>query len=128
MSKHCEFCGRFFIPDSRVGKRQRACFRPECQNARKQSSKRTWRERETPRGYFAGRYAYIKEWRQKQRNKMVQDEIPLPKPVVKLVFWVPVTRLSMIQDEIRLRRLTSNEFAAPGISRRMIQDAIARPP
>lgn len=27
-----------FVPDSRVGNRQRACFPPECQNARKQSS------------------------------------------------------------------------------------------
>ncbi len=128
MSKRCEFCGRFFVPDSRVGHRQRACFRSECQNARKQSSKRTWRERETPRGYFAGRYAYIKEWRRKQHDKMIQDEIPPAKPAVKLVFWVPATNLLMIQDEIRLRRLTSNEFAAPGISRRMIQDVIARPP
>jgi hypothetical protein len=64
----------------------------------------------------------------KQRDIMIQDEIPHPKPALKLVFWVPATNLSLIQDEIRLRRLTSNEFAAPGISRRMIQDVIARPP
>lgn len=131
MSSHCEFCGRFFVPDPRVGNRQRACFRQECQDARKQSSKRAWRERETPRGYFAGRYPYIKERRKKQRlaiSEMIQDEIPPARPVLKLVFWVPATRLSMIQDEIRLRRLTSNEFAAPGVTKRMIQDTIARPP
>jgi hypothetical protein len=131
MTKHCEFCGRFFVPDSRVGDRQRACFRPECQDARKQSSKRAWRARETPAGYFAGRYSYIKEWRNKRqqaRDKVIQDEIPPTKPVVKLVFWVPVTRLSMIQDEITVRRVVGSTFAATGISRRMIQDAIARPP
>jgi len=86
------------------------------QDSRKQSSKRAWRERETPRGYFTGRYPYIKERRNKQRlavSEMIQDEIPPTKPVLKLVFWVPATRLSMIQDEIRLRRLTSTEFAAP---------------
>ena len=128
MSKHCEFCGRFFVPDPRVGNRQRSCFRLECQDARKRSSKHDWRERETPRGYFAGRYSYVKEWREKRRCKVIQDEIPPAKPVVKLVFWVPVTRLSMIQDEIRLRRVAGSTFAAPGVSRRMIQDTIARPP
>ncbi|MDD2853213.1 MAG: hypothetical protein PHY09_15115 [Desulfuromonadaceae bacterium] len=61
-------------------------------------------------------------------TEVIQDEIPPAKPVLKLVFWVPVTRLSMIQDEICLRRLTSNQFAAPGVTRRMIQDTIARPP
>lgn len=131
MSKHCEFCGRFFVPDPRVGMRQRACFRQECQDARKQSSKRAWRERETPRGYFAGRYAYIKEWRRKRRmaaSGVIQDEIPPAKRLLKLVFWVPATGRSMIQDEIRLRRVAGSTFAASGVSRRMIQDAIARSP
>jgi len=61
-------------------------------------------------------------------NDVIQDEIPTAKPVLKLVFWVPVTRFSMIQDEITLRRVASTTFAAPGISRRMIQDMIAQPP
>ena len=131
LSKHCKFCGRFFVPDPRVGNRQRACTRPECQDTRKRSSKRAWLERETPGGYFAGRYSYVKEWRNKRRQAMsevIQDEIPSSKPVVKLVFWVPVTRLSMIQDEITLRRVIGSTFAAPGVSRQMIQDMIARPP
>ena len=131
MSKHCEFCGRFFVPDPRVGDRQRACSRPECQDTRKRSSKRAWLERETPAGYFAGRYSYVKEWRKKRRqamSKVIQDEIPPSKPVVKLVFWVPVTRLSMIQDEITLRRVVGTTFAASGVTKRMIQDTIARPP
>ena len=131
MAKHCEFCGRFFVPDPRVGNRQRSCFRPECQEARKRASKRAWRERETPRGYFAGRYAYLKEWRRKRRlasTGVIQDEIPPAKPVLKLVLWLPATRVSMIQDEIRLRRLAKTEFAAPGVTRRMIQDAITHPP
>jgi len=72
LSKHCDFCGRFFVPDPRVGNRQRSCFRKECQEARKRSSKRAWRERETPRGYFVGRYPYVKEWRHKRRSKVIQ--------------------------------------------------------
>ena len=131
MSKHCEFCGRFFVPDPRIGNRQRACARPECKDTRKRASKRAWLARETPGGYFAGRYSYVKEWRNRRRQEMgsvIQDEIPSAKPVVKLVFWVPVSRLSMIQDEITLRRIVGSTFAATGVSRRMIQDTIARPP
>jgi len=131
LAKHCEFCGRFFVPDPRVGNRQRSCFRPECQEARKRSSKRAWRERETPCGYFAGRYAYLKEWRRKRRLAsagVIQDEMPPAKPVLKLVLWLPAMRVAMIQDEIRLRRLAQTEFAAPGVTRRMIQDAITPPP
>lgn len=113
MSKHYEFCGRFFTPDPRVGNRQRACFRPECQETRKQVSKRDWLARETPGGYFAGRYPYVKQWRMKRRQaiaNVIQDEIPPAKPVVKLVFWIPVTRLSMIQDEITLRRIAGSRL------------------
>jgi hypothetical protein len=61
-------------------------------------------------------------------SKVIQDEIPPAKPVVKLIFWVPVTRFSMIQDEITLKRVAGSTFAAPGVSRRMIQDMMAQPP
>lgn len=131
MSKQCEFCGRFFVPDPRVGNRQRSCFRQECQETRRRSAKRAWRERETPLGYFAGRYAYLKEWRRKCRLAaacVIQDEIPSVKPLQKLVFWVLATRFDVIQDEIHLKRLAGSTFAAPGITRRMIQDEMARPP
>lgn len=131
MAKQCEFCGRFFVPDPRAGNRQRACFRQQCQDARKRSAKRAWRERETPLGYFAGRYAYIKERRINRRQsalRVIQDEIPPAKPLQKLVLWVPGDRLPVIQDEIRLRCVASSTFAATGVTRRMIQDAMARPP
>jgi hypothetical protein len=59
---------------------------------------------------------------------MIQDEIPPAKPMLKLVVWLPVTHFSMIQDEIILRRLTGLTFAASGVTKRMIQDTMARPP
>ena len=64
-----------FIPDTRVGNRQRACFRKECKKTRKQSAQRAWVAREGP-GYFAGRCPYVKEWREKRRQaslEMIQD-------------------------------------------------------
>jgi hypothetical protein len=130
LSKHCEFCGKFFIPDTRVGNRQRACFRKECKKTRKQSAQRAWVAREGP-GYFAGRYPYVKEWREKRRQaslEMIQDEIPPAKPCLKLVLILPVIRDEMIQDEITLRRIDRSTFAAHGVSRRMIQDTMAHSP
>lgn len=129
MSKNCEFCGKFFVPDPRVGDRQRACSRSPCKKARKQSAQHRWVD-DNP-GYFCGRYPELKERRHKKRalaDQVIQDKIPPPKPVFKLVCWLPVTCLSMIQDEITLRRLTVTDFAATGVSRRMIQDTMARSP
>jgi hypothetical protein len=129
LSKHCEFCGRFFVPDHRVGNRQRACSRPGCKAARKQASQKKWVSGEP--GYFHGRYPYVKEWRQKRRDKkldVIQDERPPAKPLLKLVFVVPVNYGTVIQDEITLKRFDRTTFAATGLSRRVIQDTIARPP
>lgn len=130
MSKHCEFCGKFFVPDPRVGNRQRACFRTGCKKARKQAAQRAWLAREGP-GYFAGRYPNVKEWREKRRQaalEVIQDKIPPAKPCLKLVLVLPVIRDELIQDEITLRRVDRSTFAALGVSRRMIQDTMARSP
>ena len=124
MSKKCEFCGRFFVPDTRVGNRQRACSHLECRKARKRGSQQKWMA--VNPGYFNGRYPYVKEQRQKRRREVIQDEIPPAKPYLKLVLVVPGGNLSVIQDEIILRRVGKSTFAAPSASRRMIQDAMAR--
>ena len=127
-SKQCEFCGRFFVPNPRVGDRQRACSRPECKKARKQKAQREWLSKEPD--YFTGRYLYVKEWRQKRRltdTEVIQDKISPAKPCRKLVFILPATKNEMIQDEIMLKRVDSTTFAAHGLSRRMIQDTMATP-
>ena len=129
MSKKCEFCGRFFVPDRRVGNRQRACSQPDCKAARKKASQKKWVSGEP--GYFHGRYPYVKEWRQKLRcmnSEVIQDERPPAKPLLKLVLVVPVTYGIVIQDEITLKRFDRTTFAAAGLSRRVIQDTIAQPP
>jgi hypothetical protein len=110
MVKRCLFCGRYFIPDRRVGHRQKACPRPDCRKARKKAAQKAWTEKNP--GYFQGRYPHVKAWR--QGRKMIQDEIPPKKPYVELVIRIPASKKEMIQDEIVLRRIGRRTFAAHG--------------
>ena len=59
--KKCVCCGRFFVPDPRVGKRQVSCGAAECRKKRKRLQEGNGR-RKNP-GYFHGRYGYVKTWR-----------------------------------------------------------------
>ena len=43
--KPCSICRRWFLPDVRVGKRQRTCGRPECKKALRKKSQAAWRIR-----------------------------------------------------------------------------------
>lgn len=58
--KRCHYCGKLFIPDPRVGNRQKACC-GQCQKQRKRQNNLTF-SRNNP-GYWQGRYEYVKEWR-----------------------------------------------------------------
>lgn len=58
--KRCRYCGRLFIPDRRVGKRQKACS-AQCRKLRKKDNNRTF-SRNNP-GYWCGRYDELKQWR-----------------------------------------------------------------
>jgi hypothetical protein len=49
----CCICRRWFLPDARVGARQRACGAAECQRARHRAADRTWHARH--RDYDRGR-------------------------------------------------------------------------
>lgn len=125
MSARCEFCGRFFVPDRRVGNRQRSCSNALCRKKRKQGAQKRW-VAENP-GYFCGRYEVVKQWRLRRRA-VIQDESPTAKPVLKLVFIIPAGRPGMIQDEILLRRVAPTAFAAAGLDKTLIQDAMALGP
>ena len=41
----CRICRRWFVPDRRVGRRQRACSVPACQMARRAKTQASWRRR-----------------------------------------------------------------------------------
>jgi hypothetical protein len=119
LGKKCLFCGRFFVPDVRIGDRQKACGRQECKEARKNQAQRNWCQKNP--GYFQGRYPYVKEWREKKRSAlersglpMIQDEIPPAKPLQRLILLLPAGKGAMIQDKIVLRRQSPCTFAAYG--------------
>lgn len=115
MLKSCQFCGRYYRPDPRVGARQKACRRESCRKARKILAQHRWAEHNP--GYFRGRYPYVKQWRvrRKKARPMIQDEITPKKPVYKMIFLIPGgLRREMIQDEILLRRIDHNTFTATG--------------
>jgi hypothetical protein len=42
--RRCTVCGDLFRADPRVGSRQRACSRPECQQERRKETQGKWRE------------------------------------------------------------------------------------
>jgi hypothetical protein len=47
----CSICRHWFRPDPRVGARQRACSKPECQAARRKKTQARWRAAAANRGY-----------------------------------------------------------------------------
>lgn len=49
----CSICRRWFMPDVRVGKRQRVCSSPECQAERRKKTQAAWRAANPD--YFAAR-------------------------------------------------------------------------
>ena len=119
MGKRCLFCGHFFVPDPRVGERQKACHREPCKKKRKSVAQRRWCEKNP--GYFEGRYPYVKQWRQQRKSLlrafgpgMIQDKIPLSQPCLRLILVIPADKGGMIQDEIRLRRQSRRTFVADG--------------
>ena len=75
--KPCRICRRWFDPDARVGERQRACDRPECQTARRQKTQAHWRKRNPD---------YPIAWRLDRRAA----QIPPPEP---LRFRSPLNQL-----------------------------------
>jgi len=58
--KRCCYCKRLFIPDPRVGERQKTCGDPLCQKAHKAKNNARWR-RKNP-DYFHNDYPRVKGW------------------------------------------------------------------
>ena len=75
--KPCCICRRWFRPDPRVGLRQRACEKPDCQTARRKQKQKAWRERNPD--YFIARR--IQDRSQEDRPA---EPLRLPPPLSEL--------------------------------------------
>src|SRR5213594_2276504 len=73
----CCICRRWFRPDPRIGSRQQACRRPECQAARRKKKQRAWRQRNPD--YFIARR--IKDRSGQERPP---EPLRLPAPLSRL--------------------------------------------
>lgn len=58
--KKCIHCGRWFLPDARVGNRQKRCFRQECLRALNRKKQKKWIELNPC--YLAARCAKVRAW------------------------------------------------------------------
>lgn len=146
--RSCCFCRDYFTPDPRVGSRQVACPRPECQKARKQANQERWL-RQRP-GYFEGRYDNTKRWlaehprylaeyrrrnpekvgRDRERRRVrrrcakeaaadIQDSIALEPPVTKALRpYFPASPGADIQDSILPQVVTASLFSVHHLQRR----------
>jgi hypothetical protein len=63
----CCICRRWFSPDPRIGTRQRACRKPDCQTGRRRKKQKAWRERNPD--YFIAR---------RIQDRSQQDRAPEP--------------------------------------------------
>src|SRR5713101_456809 len=74
----CSICRRWFRPDPRVGDRQHACGKPECQTSRRQKTQASWRRRNP---------GYAIAWRIDQRAAQTpspSEPLRLPAPLNQL--------------------------------------------
>lgn len=73
----CSICRRWFRPDPRVGDRQHACRRPECQAARRKKTQARWRARNPD--YAAGHRLL-----QRRAREQPPEPLRLPAPLERL--------------------------------------------
>ena len=79
--KKCAFCGKLFIPDPRVGDRQKACSRKECRRQRKALAQKRWVEKNPE--YFCGRYENTRAWLEQHPGYLREYRQTHPKYVAR---------------------------------------------
>lgn len=113
-SKVCLICKENFIPDPRVGDRQKVCSKSYCKLQRKKLAQQHWLAKNP--GYFQGRYPQLQDQiRANKKNKAptrppawsgIQDELSSNQN--KLLTALQYIR--RIQDEITRHITTSNDW------------------
>lgn len=78
----CSICRRWFLPDVRVGPRQRACSSPECQAERRKKTQASWRAANPD--YFAARRIAERAEQAAQEPKTPPAPLRVPAPLDRL--------------------------------------------
>ena len=121
----CCICRRWFVPDRRVGRRQRACSAPTCQTARRARTQASWRRR-NPDYFIAHRM---------QRRRVEAEEakgavlpLDLPPPLSQLPWDVAQEAFGVTGTEFPLRGKTLASHRAARVDCRPARcDPISRP-
>ena len=76
----CSICKRWFLPDPRVGARQKCCSNPSCQKKRRTRNQASWRQRNPD---------YMCAWRleTKAKDEMKSREPPSTLPPLSQLPW-----------------------------------------
>lgn len=123
MAKRCEYCGRYFNPDNRVGNRQRACSRTECKRQRRIQAVKRWKQN-NPSAVLNHYEDYVKPWRQSRRNEALSlkthlhtevktEDTPL-QGCLEIILRIPAKGKEVIRNEIWLIRVDNTTFAGYG--------------
>lgn len=71
----CSICHRSFLPDPRVGARQRTCLSDDCRREQRRQTQASWRERNP--SYFADYYLQSKQ----RERETLEERAPPAEPV-----------------------------------------------
>jgi len=118
--KRCSYCGKKFVPDRRVGDRQKACS-VACQKLRKGENNRLYRGKNS--GYWKTHYEdYVKPWRKqhpdyqrqwRQRRKVLKNASPSEIQAEKLRKAIELTgRTQFYLREIQAEIIVKPSFRA----------------
>ena len=113
--RRCCVCGELFMPDPRVGRRQKACGRPECQRERHRQACKAWRERDREGAREDRLRSRLGAPDQELRLDVVRDECG---PVIKVVLEESL-RLVVegMRDEFQTKMLEQRRDALRLVSR-----------
>jgi hypothetical protein len=101
-------CKELFLPDYRVGQRQRYCLKPDCRKARKRELQRAWLTKPENQQYFrdAKNAERVRDWQKEHpgywknsaryRRRTLQDDCPAQVPPAQEV--APNSPVRTLQD------------------------------
>lgn len=115
-SRPCSVCRRWFVPDTRVGERQRTCG-PACRREQKRRTQAAWSERNP--GYWGARRLRAQEARVTARKEAKKPEIPARRPPDALRS-IPT---EIVQDAIGVKGFVLIQFIVR-LMNRMAQDVM----